>query len=49
MIVEDKYAFKAVDKKDFFVSLKKKKFFGKNESIEKKKLKFSELANKCDS
>lgn len=39
---------KLLDKKEVFVSIKRKKFFFGSEELEKKSIKLSPLGNKCD-
>lgn len=46
--VEDKNAFKQIERKEFNVSLKKKKFLWGKEVLETKKFKLSDLSTKCD-
>lgn len=47
-IIDEKSALKLIDRKDLFVSLKKKGFFFSRETLEKKSFKLTGLGQKCD-
>lgn len=46
--INDKIAIKLIDKKDFEISLKKKKFLFSKSVLDNKKFKLTGLSNKCD-
>lgn len=48
IIVENQSLWKLIDKKDFVLTLKKRKFLWSKEKVDTKKFRLSELASKCD-